>query len=116
VLHHRLASPLHEESRMTITSSLPAIDARDLGAVTGGLRPSWIAGQALNGVILGGTGGAIAGAAGGAFAGSIVPGLGTAGGFAAGTIIGGINGAAIGGVAAGVSEYKRQRRDGDTTP
>ena len=112
----RMALPLHEEASMNSTSPLQAIDDRDLVAVSGGYRPTWMFEQAINGAILGGTGGAVGGAAAGAFAGSIVPGLGTAGGFAAGTIIGGINGAAIGAVYGGVSEFKRQRRDGDTTP
>jgi hypothetical protein len=112
----RMASPLHEDSNMTSTSSLQAIDDRDLLDVSGGYRPTWMFEQAINGAILGGTAGAVGGGAAGAFAGSIVPGLGTAGGFAAGTIIGGINGAAIGAVYGGVSEFKRQRRDGDRTP
>ena len=111
-----MASPLHEDSSMTQHIFSATIDDRDLLDVCGGYRPTWMFEQALNGAILGGTAGAIGGAAAGAFAGSIVPGLGTAGGFAAGTIIGGINGAAIGAVYGGVSEFKRQRRDGDRTP
>ena len=111
-----LASPLHEDWSMNSTSPLQAIDDRDLLEVSGGYRPTWMFEQAINGAILGGTAGAIGVGAGGALAGSIVPGLGTAGGFAAGVIIGGINGAAIGAVYGGVSEFKRQRRDGDVTP
>lgn len=112
----RMASPLHEDSCMNSTSALQTINDRDLLDVSGGYRPSWMAEQAFNGAILGGVSGAIGGAAAGAFAGSIVPGLGTLGGFAAGTIIGGVNGVALGGGYAGYSEFKRQRRDGDTTP
>jgi hypothetical protein len=98
------------------SSALPTIDDTDLLDVAGGYRPSWILGQAINGAILGGTAGAITVGAGGAIAGSIVPGLGTAGGFAAGTVIGGINGAAIGAVYGGVSEFQRQRRQGNRAP
>ena len=112
----RVASPLHIDRTMTSTSALQSIDDRDLLEVSGGYRPTWMFEQAINGAILGTAGGAIGGAAAGAFAGSIVPGLGTAGGFAAGTIIGGINGAVGGAIYGGVSEFKRQRRDGDTTP
>jgi hypothetical protein len=111
-----MASPLHEDPSMNRRSPLQTIDDRDLLEVSGGIRPAWMFEQAINGAILGGTAGAVGGAAAGAFAGSIVPGLGTAGGFAAGTIIGGVNGAAIGAVYGGVSEFKRQRRDGDRTP
>ena len=96
--------------------SFESIAAADLHEICGGLRLEHIAGQALNGAILGGTAGAVGGFVAGAFAGSIAPGLGTVGGAAAGTVIGGINGATLGAVHLGVQEYKRQRREGDVTP
>ena len=102
---------------MTITSSLgcfESIDDGNLHEICGGLQLEHIAGQALNGAILGGSAGAAGGFVAGAFAGSIAPGLGTVGGAAAGTVIGGINGAAIGAIHLGVQEYQRQRREGDT--
>ena len=104
---------------MTSTSSLDSfepIDDGDLHEVYGGLRLEHIAGQAINGAILGGTAGAVGGFVAGAFAGSIAPGLGTVGGAAAGIVIGDINGATIGAFHLGVQEYKRQRRDGDHSP
>jgi hypothetical protein len=96
--------------------SFESIATADLPDVCGGLRLEHIAGQALNGAILGGTAGAVGGFVAGAFAGSIAPGLGTVGGAAAGTVIGGINGATLGAVHLGVQEFKRQRREGDVTP
>jgi hypothetical protein len=113
--HSQVASPLHDGSNMNSTS-LETIDHDDLHDISGGFRPTWIAEQAINGAIVGGTLGATGGFAAGAFAGSIVPGLGTAAGAGAGTLIGGINGVALGAVYGGYQEFKRQRRDGDTTP
>jgi hypothetical protein len=93
-------------------TSFESIDLDQLDAISGGLRPGHIAGQALNGFILGGTGGAVSGFAAGAFAGSILPGLGTVAGAATGAAIGGINGAAIGAIYGGYHEYQRQRAGG----